>query len=203
MHKFKAARFLIAAFLAITPAFASDLDTNFQSPPTSAHPQIWWHWMNGNVTRVGITADLEAMHRIGIAEATIVTVGEDIPAGNVPVMSPQFFDMVEFAAKEAQRLHMTLCIGNCPGWSSSGGPWITPENSMQTITTSEIHITGPTAFSDKLPLPPSKLNFYKDVALLAFKTPTGEGAPTLRAPQTHSHLVCPKSRSHLPYRRQP
>src|SRR4051812_26325670 len=98
MHKYRAAQLFLAATVAVTPAFASDLDTHFQTPPESAHPQIWWHWMNGNVTKVGITADLEAMHRIGIAEATIVTVGEDIPPGNVPVMSPQFFDMVEFAA---------------------------------------------------------------------------------------------------------
>jgi hypothetical protein len=183
-HKLLPALALLAAVAATLPAFAADpsnWSANFQSPPLSAHPQIWWHWMNGNVTKVGITADLEAMHRIGIQEANIITVASDIPPGPVPVMSPQFFDMVEFAAQEAQRLGMTLCIDNCPGWSSSGGPWITPALAMQFITTSETKVTGPSTFSAKLPQPPTKLDYYKDIAVLAFKTPAGEDAPPLRS----------------------
>jgi hypothetical protein len=176
----------VAFFAALTAAgslFAaeqSDWSAGFQNPPLSAHPQVWWHWMNGNVTRVGITADLEAMHRIGIQEANIITVASDIPPGPVPVMSRQFFDMVEFAAQEAQRLGMTLCIDNCPGWSSSGGPWITPALSMQFITTSETKAAGPSTFSAVLPPPPTKLDYYQDIAVLAFKTPAGEDAPPLR-----------------------
>ena len=50
------------------------LVAGFVLPPASAHPQTWWHWMNGNITKEGITADLEAMHRVGIQEANIITV---------------------------------------------------------------------------------------------------------------------------------
>jgi hypothetical protein len=162
-------------FLAI-PCFANDdpLVAQFRNPPVSAKPQIWWHWMNGNITREGITADLEAMHRVGISEANIITVASSIPPGPVPVMSPQFFDMVEFAAKEAKRLNMTLCMDNCPGWSCSGGPWVTPEHAMQMVTTSETTVDGPAPFSGKLTQPPAKKDFYQDIAVLAFKTPAGD-----------------------------
>ena len=130
--------------------------------------------MNGNITKEGITADLEAMHRVGISEANIITVASSIPPGPVPVMSPQFFKMVQFAAQEAKRLNMTLCMDNCPGWSCSGGPWVTPEHAMQIVTTSETTMDGPAPFTGKLAQPPSKQNFYRDIAVYAFKTPAGE-----------------------------
>jgi len=43
-----------------------DLARGFDDPPAAAKPHTWWHWMNGNVTREGITADLEWMKRVGI-----------------------------------------------------------------------------------------------------------------------------------------
>jgi hypothetical protein len=177
----KRATCLLAIILGCSRVFAADdaLRVGFTNPPITAHPQTWWHWMNGNVTREGITADLEAMHRVGIQEANIITVASDIPPGPVQVMSPQFFEMVEFAAKEADRLGMTLCMDNCPGWSSSGGPWVTPEHAMQTVVTSEATVAGPVKFSQLLPQPPTKLGYYRDIAVLAFKTPAGEDSPSL------------------------
>jgi hypothetical protein len=32
---------------------------SFQDPPDSAKPRVWWHWMNGNITKEGIKLDLE------------------------------------------------------------------------------------------------------------------------------------------------
>jgi hypothetical protein len=62
--------FLISAvlFIAFTAAAASTdpLQSRFLTPPASAKPQTWWHWMNGNITREGITADLEATRQKGI-----------------------------------------------------------------------------------------------------------------------------------------
>jgi len=49
-----------------TKDMGSDLETGFMTPPDSAKPRVWWHWMNGNITKDGIRADLEWMHRIGI-----------------------------------------------------------------------------------------------------------------------------------------
>src|SRR5476649_1770602 len=75
---------------------ADSLETGFQNPPDTAKPQTWWHWMNGNITKEGITADLEAMKQIGLGGATIVNVDCEIPRGPVPFMSPQWREAVKF-----------------------------------------------------------------------------------------------------------
>ena len=48
-----------------------DLQERFQSPDSEASPWIFWYWMNGAVTKEGITADLEAMKEIGLDEAIL------------------------------------------------------------------------------------------------------------------------------------
>ena len=63
--------------------------SGFLDPPDSARPHAWWHWMNGNVTREGITADLEAMKRVGLGGAQIFHVAEGIPEGKRPVPQPR------------------------------------------------------------------------------------------------------------------
>ncbi len=148
-----------------------DLAQGFQNPPASARPHTWWHWMNGNITKEGITADLEAMKQIGLGGAQIFNVSEGIPDGPVLFMSPQWRGLVKHAATEASRLGLELCIHNCAGWSSSGGPWITPENAMQTVVVSEVRATGPLHFSTILPQPETRAGFYRDIAVLAFLTP--------------------------------
>jgi alpha-L-rhamnosidase len=148
----------------------TDLSRRFTDPPESAKPHTWWHWMNGNVTSEGITADLEAMHDIGLGGAQIFQVSEGIPPGPVDVMSPKFRELVKHAVAEATRLGLEICMHNCAGWSSSGGPWVTPEHSMQTLVSSETHVRGPNR-APNLPQPETRAGFYRDVAVLAFPTP--------------------------------
>jgi len=154
---------------ALSVLAADPLETGFLSPPDSAKPQTWWHWMNGNITKEGITADLEAMKQIGLGGATIVNVDCSIPRGDVSFMSPEWREDFKFAVQEANRLGLKLCVENCAGWSSSGGPWNTATNAMQRLTSSEVTVTGPTNFDAALPLPPVTLGFYRDIAVLAFK----------------------------------
>ena len=160
--------------LNLTATAADSLDAGFLNPPDSAKPQTWWHWMNGNITKAGITADLEAMKRGGLGGATIVNADCDIPHGPVNFMSPEWRDDFKFAVSEANRLGLELCVENCAGWSSSGGPWNVASNAMQQITTSEIRVAGPRHFSGRLPPPPARLDFYRDIAVFAFPTPEGE-----------------------------
>src|SRR5260370_495137 len=90
---------------AAAAAFGADsLETGFQHPPDSAKPQTWWHWMNGNVTKEGITLDLEAMKRVGLAGAQIFNADSGIPAGPVKFMSPEWREMFKHAVEEADRL---------------------------------------------------------------------------------------------------
>ncbi len=46
---------------------ADPLRSGFENPPQSARPRVWWHWMNGNITKEGIKLDLDWMHQIGLA----------------------------------------------------------------------------------------------------------------------------------------
>ena len=164
---------LLPAAEGTTPV-SNSLEQGFLNPPDSAKPQTWWHWMNGNITKAGITADLEAMKQIGLGGATIVNVDCGIPAGPVKFMSPEWREDFKFAVSEANRLGLELCVENCAGWSSSGGPWNTVTNAMQRVTTSEVRVTGPVNFNAALPQPPTKLDFYRDIAVLAFPVPADE-----------------------------
>ena len=130
--------------------------------------------MDGNVTKEGLTADLEAMKQVGIGGAQMFTVGQGIPKGPVDYNSQQWRDMTAHAVKEASRLGIELCIHNCAGWSSSGGPWVTPENAMQVLAWSEMSAYGPKTFSGPLPQPKAphlyaSIPYYKDIAVYAFK----------------------------------
>jgi hypothetical protein len=174
------------------PAHASgttleELQSGFETPPDSAAPRTWWHWMNGNVTREGIKADLEAMHKAGIRSATIVTIGYKTPPGPVKYLSPEWLALVKYAAEEGQKLGITIGMGNCAGWSSTGAPWVKPSESMLTVVSSETDTEGPRHFTDTLPTPRSPRDpgkfaslfaqlgptgvFYRDLKVVAFPTP--------------------------------
>lgn len=152
----------------------SQLREGFVNPPSEARVRTWWHWLDGNVTREGITADLEAMHRVGIQEATLFNGGMDFPQGPVEYMSPLWLDLLHHAASEAKRLGMELSFHNGPGWSSSGGPWVKPEDAMQTVTYSERKVEGGRTVSVVMPKPNSRHECYHDIAVLAFPTPQSE-----------------------------
>ncbi|MEW6743216.1 MAG: glycosyl hydrolase [Planctomycetota bacterium] len=154
-------------------AAGNELAQSFVNPPHSAKPHTWWHWLNGNITAEGITADLEAMKRAGVGGAQIFNVDCDIPAGDAPFLSDRWRRLVRHAVAEADRLGLELCIHNCAGWSSSGGPWVKPEHAMLVVTTSERTVRGPAQFDEDLPQPATKLDFYRDIAVLAFPTPGG------------------------------
>lgn len=161
------------------------LDEAFRNPPSSARPHTWWHWANGNVTKQGITLDLEAMKRVGIGGAQIFNVDVGIPSGKTPFMSRQWREAVAHAIREANRLGLEICIHNCAGWSSSGGPWIKPEHAMQVLVWSVTKVEGPRTFEGSLPRPETRLGYYRDIAVLAFPMPAadrGKPAPEERIP---------------------
>ena len=147
------------------------LEEGFQNPPNQAKARTWWHWISGNVSKSGITKDLEAMKQVGIQQAQLFNVHLGFPQGPVKYLSDEWLDLFEYSAQEAKRLGLELAFHNSAGWSSSGGPWVTPENAMQTVVSSEILVSGNQTFKDKLPQPKTKFNYYKDIAVLAFPKP--------------------------------
>jgi hypothetical protein len=168
---------------------AGTLEEAFRQPPPGAHAKTWWHWMNGNITAEGITLDLEAMKRVGIRGFQIFQVGTGIPKGLVDYSSSEHTRLLHHAAKEAERLGMEFDIMNCPGWSSSGGPWNTPELSMKQFTWSETLVRGGQRVVAQLKQPLTKLGYYRDAFVLAFP---GESHPwelTLQRASTNTGAV--------------
>jgi hypothetical protein len=166
--------FLLSLLLSALQAQNLTLQQNFENPPASAKARTWWHWMNGNVTKEGITADLEAMKKVGIQEAQIFSASLGEPRGPATYLSEEWLEHFKFAAIEAQRLDLELAFHNGPGWSSSGGPWITPEYAMQVLVFSEVVVEGGKVFNDFLPQTETRLNYYKDIAVLAFPKPKSD-----------------------------
>lgn len=148
-----------------------DLEYGFKNPPNEAKARTWWHWISGNVSKKGITADLEAMKEVGIQEAQLFNVQLEFPKGPIKYLSEEWLDLFHFAAKEAKRLKVELAFHNSAGWSSSGGPWIRPEYAMQTLVFSEVIISGNQIYKNQLPQPETRLDYYKDIAVLAFPKP--------------------------------
>ena len=99
----------------------------FSNPPNSAKPHVWWHWMNGNVTQVGIKLDLEWMHRIGIGGFTVFEGSIDTPQvvqKRLVYLAPDWKEAFRYATTTADNLGLEMSIASSPGWSETGGPWV-------------------------------------------------------------------------------
>ena len=149
-------------------AGAGQLFAGFQTPGDDDKPLTWWHWMNGNVTAEGITLDLEAIHRVGVGGVHMFDVGCGLPQGPARTLSDEWVALVRHAADECNRLGLSFTMHNCPGWSSSGGPWITPELGMQQLVWSEVTVEGGRTVSETVPQPFTRLGHYRDALAIAF-----------------------------------
>ncbi len=165
---------VLATAMAGNAGAVDPLEAGFQNPPESARPWTWWHWMNGNVSKAGITADLEAMKRVGIGGFFNFHVGQLPFDGSVKFLSPEWWDLMRFTAGEADRLGLQMGFHNCPGWSSSGGPWVKVEDSMQKLVWSELKLQGPGRPARPLARPAvdPKWNYYADIAVIALPEST-------------------------------
>ncbi|HOW63646.1 MAG TPA: glycosyl hydrolase [Candidatus Paceibacterota bacterium] len=148
---------------------AQSLEAGFVNPPDDTKPWCYWYWISDNLSKEGITRDLEAMARVGIGEAFIGNIFlEDVPAGKTKVLTPEWWSLVEHAIREGGRTGVNIGMFNCPGWSQSGGPWIQSTETMRYLAMSEMRVSGPRKFAGQLPAPKEP---FQDVALLAFPVP--------------------------------
>ena len=172
MHKLGTLAILGALLsAAASPAHGDDLSANFANPPASARPWVYWFPLNGNLSSNGITADLEAMKRVGIGGVLYMETDQGAPAGPARFAGPLWRDLVKHICSEANRLGLEVNMNNDAGWCGSGGPWITPELSMQRVVWTATNVTGPLRFDAILPQPEAKMNFYRDIAVFAFPSP--------------------------------
>lgn len=158
-----------AGLLSDVACAADPLADGFARPPEQTKPWCYWYWINDNLSKEGITRDLEAMARVGIGEVLIGNIFlDDIPAGTIKVLSPEWWELIEHAIREGGRTGVNVGLFNCPGWSQSGGPWIGPKQAMRYLASSETRVIGPARFNGKLAAPKDQ---FQDVAVLAFPVP--------------------------------
>ncbi|MCM8730532.1 glycosyl hydrolase [Hephaestia sp. GCM10023244] len=162
-----------AAAPAPAPSAAPDAET-FRNPPMSARPGTFYHWMNGNVTKEGLDSDLTGMRDIGLGGAMMFDGSSDVPKGPVDYMSPHWLDLMTHMASKAGELGLEVGVHNAPGWSSSGGPWVTPALSMQQIVWTETTVAGGKPLSVKLARPYAKRDYYRDAFVIAFPASQGD-----------------------------
>jgi len=124
----------------------------FTNPPESAKPGVLWMWMGSNLSKEGITKDLEALKEAGfnrttmfsLADVTTPWAGEikNSPTPDIISWTEPWWKLVRYAAEESKRLGMDFGMFNGPSYESSGGTWITPELSMQEICWSKQEVKG-------------------------------------------------------------
>lgn len=199
--------FLLVTFLFYAISFAQQkiqpslnaLYKSFLTPPVAAKPRVWWHWMNGNITKEGIAKDLKWMKRSGIGgfqnfDAALMT--PQIVEKRLTYMTPEWKDAFYFTTRLADSLQLEMAIAGSPGWSESGGPWVKAEDGMKKIVWNEKRITGGNLVTIVMPQPSSVTGtfqniplkaqislsapveappqYYKDIAVLAYRLPEAD-----------------------------
>ena len=186
------------------------LKEGFLDPPAAARPRVWWHWMNGNITREGIKLDEEWMHRAGLGgfqnfDASLFT--PQVVDKRLAYMTPEWKDAFKYATTLADELGLEEGIASSPGWSETGGPWVPASEGMKKYVWSETRVAGGKPFTGTLAHPPSNTGafqnlpvedvgnmlgtpftppqFYADSAVVAFKLPANEAA----ADALHPHIT--------------
>jgi hypothetical protein len=178
-----------------------NLEQGFKNPPDSAKPRVWWHWMNGNITKEGIKLDVEWMKRAGIGgfqnfDAALGT--PKLVDKRLVYMTPDWKEAFRYTTELADKLGLEEAIAGSPGWSESGGPWVKPSDAMKKFVWSEMLLPGGRHFTGTLPKPPSVSGpfqnlplvdfiallmgqkappppeFYRDTAVIAFRVPESD-----------------------------
>lgn len=148
------------------------LEEAFRNPPEETRPWVYWYWLNDNISKEGITADLEAMKAAGIGEALIGNVKDPSSSyGTVEALSDEWWDCLEFAVQEASRIGIKVGLFNCPGWSQSGGPWIGWEDSMHYLKTDEVRVKGGGKVNVSFDSPEER---YTRIAVQAYPAPEND-----------------------------
>lgn len=192
--------FILSVFLTLTGCHSTTktaqagnnkLWEGFINPPQESRPRIWWHWLNGNITANGVQKDLEWMHRIGLGGFHNFDANQFTPqivTNRLDYMSAPWKLLYKDMITKADSLGFEMGIAGSPGWSESGGPWVSLRESMKKIVWSETDIKGTTSYNGKLPQPPITSgafqgmptqaengwaipNYYEDIKVLAVRMP--------------------------------
>jgi len=132
------------------------LKEGFANPPQQSRPQVWWHWIDGNITKDGIKKDLEWMKRIGIGgfhHFDVSAMSTQLVDNRLVYMHDDWKDAFQYAVRLADSLDLEMTIASSPGWSHSGGPWVEPEDGMKKIVWRQTRVHGNQSIDMPLPEP--------------------------------------------------
>lgn len=196
IHRVSALALLAVSSCAVAQ---SALEDGFKTPPNVARPRVYWYWQNGNITKDGLTKDLEWMHRAGIGGVETFDVAVTTPTvvkDRLIYMQPAWKSAFRHSLEVADRLGMSVTIGAAPGWSQTGGPWVKPQDAMKKLVWTETRVKGGQSVQLTLPQPvqvngpfqdqpreiradrpiPTMPTLYKDQYVIAFRAPATEDA---------------------------
>jgi hypothetical protein len=202
------ATLVLGAVITVAQSASDPLKSGFGNPPNGARPRVWWHWMNGNITREGIKLDLEWMHQVGLGgfqnfDAALGT--PQVVEHRLAYMTPEWKETFLYATKMADQLGLEEAIAGSPGWSETGGPWVPASQGMKKYVWSETRVKGGQPFTGTLAKPPANTGafqdvsvhdvlaapegaaavpqFYADTAVIAYKVPSNETGHTSLTPK--------------------
>ncbi len=154
--------------------------------------------MNGNITEDGIRKDLEWMHRIGLGGFHQFDAGTSqtpvMVAHRLSYMHPEWQHAFRYAMGLADSLDMEVTIASAPGWSATGGPWVSEADAMKKLVWRQTVVNGgrkidlqlPSAYTmagpyQNMPLGDDlygtdwkPLSFYRNINVLAVRMPDEE-----------------------------
>lgn len=138
----------------------------FIAPPNSAKPRVWWHWMNGNISKDGIQKDLDWMQSVGIGgfqnfDADLFT--PVVVPKKVMFMDAVWKDAFKFTTELADKKGLEMAIAGSPGWSVTGGPWVEPKDGMKKYVWTEALVAGGKKQTIKLANLPNVIGKFQDV----------------------------------------
>lgn len=150
----------------------------FVNTPDSIQTSVYWYWISDHISKEGVIKDLHAMKAAGINRAFIGNIGladSDAGVGNVKFYSDKWWEILHTALKTATELGIDIGIFNSPGWSQSGGPWVTPAQSMRYLASTQTAVRGGQQVEITLPRPESPYKeTFQDVKTIAYPAISNE-----------------------------
>ena len=160
------------------------LEAGWQNPPNESRLRAYWWWLNGNVDKAAITRDLEQMKAKGFGGALLCDADGANQDGNATVPhGPTFFshewrELYKHTLHEADRLGLDISLNIQSGWNL-GGPGVTKADAAKKYVWSEMKISGGKNIATKLPQAKARDGFYRDIAVVAYRTKASAAHPPL------------------------
>ena len=157
---------LLFSIAALLPARADgDLWERFLNPSNEARTKVWWFHGETETTEAGIDADLEAFKEKGIGGVVFYDQVHGDASGAFPSMSPEWWQMLKYAATKAKQLGLTFEVAASNGYVT-GGPWITPELGMRKTAVVDTVISIAKRQEVRIALPYPDAGFHQIATLL-------------------------------------